>query len=167
MDATIASIVISVIALVIFKYTIKQANKYWFRPKKMEKRLREIGFKGNPYRIIFGDSKDVDRMRAQVTSKPMELSDDIVFRVLPYHLHLLQKYGKKYFIWFGMKPRLSILDPMLVKDILSRPNEFRKPGNDQMGTVLAGGLFMSEGLTWTKHKKILNPSFHIDRIKVA
>ncbi|KAL8110255.1 cytochrome P450 72A15-like isoform X1 [Apium graveolens] len=165
MDATIASIVISVIALVIFKYTIKQANKYWFRPKKMEKRLREIGFKGNPYRIIFGDSKDVDRMRAQVTSKPMELSDDIVFRVLPFHLHLLQKYGKKYFIWFGTKPRLSILDPVLVKDILSRPNEFRKPGNDQMGTVLAGGLFMSEGTTWTKHKKILNPSFHMDKIK--
>ncbi|KAF1001430.1 hypothetical protein AG4045_006302, partial [Apium graveolens] len=141
MDATIASIVISVIALVIFKYTIKQANKYWFRPKKMEKRLREIGFKGNPYRIIFGDSKDVDRMRAQVTSKPMELSA-ISYSVF-YHITYICSRSKKYFIWFGMKPRLSILDPMLVKDILSRPNEFRKPGNDQMGTNMVPSIVES------------------------
>lgn len=165
MDATIASIVNSVIALVIISYTIKLANRYWFRPKKMEKRLRELGFRGNPYRIIFGDAKDVDEMRAQVTSKPMELSDDITYRVLPYYHHMRHKYGKSYFIWFGTKPRLSIMDPALVKEILSRPNEFRKPGNDQMGKVLAGGLFITEGDTWAKHKKILNPSFHIEKIK--
>ncbi|KAL8116408.1 hypothetical protein AgCh_022778 [Apium graveolens] len=166
MDATVASVVISVLALVILSYTIKLANRYWFRPKKIEKRLRELGFGGNPYRIIFGDAKDVDRMRAQVTSKPMEqFSDDIAPRVLPYYHHMVQKYGKKYFIWFGTKPRLSITDPVLVKEILSRPNEFRKPSNDQMGKVLVGGLFMSDGNTWTRHKKILNPSFHIDKIK--
>ncbi|KAK1385819.1 hypothetical protein POM88_023554 [Heracleum sosnowskyi] len=132
MDATIASIVISVLALVILRYTIKLANRYWFRPKKIEKRLRELGFRGNPYRIVFGDANDVGLIRAQVTSKPMELSDDISPRVLPYYKHMVQKYGKKNFIWFGTKARLSVTDPVLVKDILSRPNEFRKPSNDHM-----------------------------------
>ncbi|KAK1352110.1 Cytochrome P450, family 72, subfamily C, polypeptide 1 [Heracleum sosnowskyi] len=165
MDATIASIVISVLSLVILRYTIKLANRYWFRPKKIEKRLRELGFRGNPYRIIFGDAKDLVAMRGQLTSKPMELSDDITPRILPYQRHMAQKFGKKYFIWFGTKLRLTIMDPVLVKEILSRPNEFHKPNNDQMGRVLAGGLFSSEGNTWTKHKKILNPSFHMEKIK--
>ena len=93
MDAAIASIVFSVLALGILSYTIKLANKYWFRPKQVEKRLRDIGFGGNPYRIIFGDAKDVEGMRAEVTSKPMELSDDVASRILPYHNHLVQKYG--------------------------------------------------------------------------
>ena len=55
---------------------------------------------------------------------------------------------------------------MLVKDILSRTEEFRKPNNDQMARVLVGGLFSSEGKTWAQHKKILNPAFHIDKTKV-
>ena len=93
MDAALASIVFSVIALGILRYTIILANKYWFRPKQLEKRLRDLGFRGNPYRIIFGDIKDVEGMRAQVTSEPMELSDDVASRILPYHNHLVQKYG--------------------------------------------------------------------------
>lgn len=192
MDATIASIVLSVIALVISSYTIKLANRYWFRPKKIEKRLREQGFRGNPYKFIFGDAKDMEGMRAQATTKPMELSDDVASRILPYYNRMVQKYGmnthihaicwflfiyvsecyaciigKKYFIWFGPKARLIIMDPLLVKEVLSQPDEFRKPSNDQMAEVLAGGLFTKEGTTWAKHKKILNPIFHIEKIKVV
>ncbi|XP_017218245.1 cytochrome P450 72A15 [Daucus carota subsp. sativus] len=165
MDAALASIVFSVIALGILRYTIILANKYWFRPKQLEKRLRDLGFRGNPYRIIFGDIKDVEGMRAQVTSEPMELSDDVASRILPYHNHLVQTYGKKYILWFGVKPRLGIMDPALVKEILSRPSDFQKPRKDQMAEVLGGGLFTTEGSVWTKHKKILNPSFHIEKIK--
>ena len=74
--------------------------------------------------------------------------------------------GKKYFMWFGPKARIGIMDPALVKEILSRPNDFRKPSKDQMAEVLVGGLFTSEGNVWAKHKKVLNPSFHIEKIKV-
>ena len=74
--------------------------------------------------------------------------------------------GKKYILWFGVKPRLGIMDPALVKEILSRPSDFQKPRKDQMAEVLGGGLFTTEGSVWTKHKKILNPSFHIEKIKV-
>lgn len=75
--------------------------------------------------------------------------------------------GKKYFIWFGTKARLSIVDPALAKEVLSRPNEFRRPSQDQMAEVLVGGLFTTKGDIWAKHKKILNPSFNIEKIKVA
>lgn len=58
------------------------------------------------------------------------------------------------------------MDPVLVKDILSRPNEFQKPRKDYMAHVLVGGLFTTEGNIWAKHKKIINPAFHIEKIKV-
>ncbi|KAL8156862.1 cytochrome P450 72A397-like [Apium graveolens] len=166
MDATIASsAVIAVIALFILHYTIKLANKFWVRPKKVEKRLRELGFMGNPYRFFYGDAKEMEEMRLKVISEPMEHSDDISSRVLPYHHHLAQKYGKQFFIWIGTKPRLTIMDPVLVKDILSRPNEFQKPRKDHMAQALIGGLFTSEGNIWAEHKKIINPTFHMDKIK--
>ncbi|XP_017232739.1 cytochrome P450 716A67 [Daucus carota subsp. sativus] len=165
MGGAMASIVISVIVLVILRYTVKLANTYWFRPKKMEKRLRNLGFRGNQYRIIFGDAKDVGKTRAAATSRPMEPSDKIASRILPYYHNMVQKYGKTFFLWFGTKARLTISDPVLVKDILSRTEEFRKPNNDQMARVLVGGLFSSEGKTWAQHKKILNPAFHIDKTK--
>nr|XP_017234298.1 PREDICTED: cytochrome P450 CYP72A219-like isoform X1 [Daucus carota subsp. sativus] len=165
MGGAMASIVISVIVLVILRYTIKLANTYWFRPKRIEKRLRKLGFRGSQYRIIFGDAKDIGKMRAASTSKPMEPSDKIASRILPYYHNMVQKHGKTFFFWFGTKARLNISDPVLVKDILSRTDEFRKPNNDQMARVLVGGLFSSEGKTWAQHKKILNPAFHIDKTK--
>ena len=58
------------------------------------------------------------------------------------------------------------MDPVLVKEILSRPDEFQKPRNDHMAHVMVGGLFTSEGNIWSKHKKIINPTFHMDKIKV-
>ena len=87
------SIVISVIVLVILRYTIKLANTYWFRPKRTEKRLRKLGFRGNQYRIIFGDAKDMWKTRDAATSKPMEPSDKIASRILPYYHNMVQKYG--------------------------------------------------------------------------
>ena len=97
MDAsTVAPIIISVISVFILRFTIKLANKFWFRPKKVEKRLREIGFKGNPYRFFFGDTIEMERMRIQATSRPMELfSNDIAWRVLPYHHYSANKHGMK------------------------------------------------------------------------
>ncbi|WOH06832.1 hypothetical protein DCAR_0626261 [Daucus carota subsp. sativus] len=101
MDAsTIASIIISVISVFILSFTIKLAKKFWLRPKKVEKRLREIGFKGNSYRFFYGDAKEMEQMRIRVLSKPIDLSsDDIASRVLPYHHYLAQKYGMKIYMY--------------------------------------------------------------------
>lgn len=84
------------------------ANKFWFRPKKVEKRVRELGFKGNPYRFFYGDVKEMEGMRVKVISEPMEHSDDIPSRVLPYHHHLAQKYGTNTQTVMGAVPRPTL-----------------------------------------------------------
>jgi hypothetical protein len=60
------------------------------------------------------------------------------------------------FTWFGPIPRVMIPDPELVKEVLS--NKF--------GHLLANGVVNHDGEKWAKHRRILNPAFHHEKIKV-
>lgn len=52
------SIQIIVIAISLFVCLWRVVNWIWFKPKKLEKLLREQGLKGNSYRILYGDTKE-------------------------------------------------------------------------------------------------------------
>lgn len=69
-------------------------------------------------------------------------------------------------MWFGPSPRLMIVDPLLMKEILMNPDVFQKPRPDPIGETLAGGLLFLEGQKWAKHRKIVNPAFHMEKLKV-
>lgn len=68
-------------------------NWVWFRPKKLEKLLRKQGLKGNSYKILYGDMKELSGMIKEANSKPMNLSDDIAPRLVPFFLDTIKKYG--------------------------------------------------------------------------
>lgn len=85
------SIWIVVVSLVVLGG--KLLNWIWLRPRRLEKFLRQQGFAGNSYRILYGDLKDRTAMREQAISKPINFSDDIAPRVLPSVHHTIQKYG--------------------------------------------------------------------------
>ncbi|KAK4342113.1 hypothetical protein RND71_037929 [Anisodus tanguticus] len=71
-------------------------NWVWFTPKKLEKLLREQGVKGNSYRILYGDTKDLSAMIKEATSKPLSLSDDDVApRMMPFFLETIKKYDRQ------------------------------------------------------------------------
>ncbi|KAL6198996.1 hypothetical protein ACLB2K_028784 [Fragaria x ananassa] len=57
----------------------------WFKPKKLERLLREEGLKGNTYRFMYGDLKENANLLEQASSKPMNLSTshDIAPRLIP------------------------------------------------------------------------------------
>lgn len=80
-------------AFVLLIYTWRVLNWVWFMPKKMEKRLRQQGLKGNSYRFLYGDLKDLASMTQNAKSKPISLSDDIKLRVVPFFLKTVQEYG--------------------------------------------------------------------------
>lgn len=71
-------------------------NWVWFHPKKLEKLLRKQGLKGNSYRVLYGDMKDLSRMIKETRSKPMNLSDhdDVAPRIVPFFLEIIKKYGR-------------------------------------------------------------------------
>lgn len=70
------------------------------------------------------------------------------------------------FTWFGPTPRVMIPDPELVKEILSNKfGHYGKPKSSRIGKLLAQGVVSLEGEKWAKHRRILNPAFHHEKIK--
>ncbi|KAJ3695262.1 hypothetical protein LUZ60_000639 [Juncus effusus] len=138
----------------------------WFRPKRFEKILRAQGLKGNPYRFPAGDLKEMARLAKEVQSKPMPLSHDITPRVNPMLHYTMKRYGKISFMWFGPYPRVILRDPELVKQVLSNKfGHFQKPNINPSGRGLARGVATYEREKWAKHRRIINPAFHIEKIK--
>lgn len=75
--------------------------------------------------------------------------------------------GKKCFIWLGPKPQVIIMDPELIKEVLSKTYLYQKPGGNPFAALLVQGLATYEEDKWAKHRKIINPAFHLEKLKVA
>ncbi|KAA8526242.1 hypothetical protein F0562_008555 [Nyssa sinensis] len=67
-------------------------NWVWLRPKKVEKYLRQQGFTGNSYKLLYGDVEESSMMIKEAQSKPINLSDDIVPRVIPFDHKSIHNY---------------------------------------------------------------------------
>ncbi|CAH9085577.1 unnamed protein product [Cuscuta epithymum] len=139
----------------------------WFKPKRLEKCLKQQGLKGNPYRLLSGDMKDIASMISEANSKPMNPSDDYIApRLLPYFLHLINKYGRKCYVWMGPRPAVFILDPDLVKEVFNKHHVYQKPQSNPLGKKFIQGLVSIEKDVWAKHRRIINPAFYSEKLKL-
>ncbi|XP_076941703.1 cytochrome P450 CYP72A219-like isoform X1 [Bidens hawaiensis] len=163
---TIGKVAMAVVVVVILSWGWKLLNWVWLKPKKLEKWLRDEGYKGNPYKLLIGDMKELEAIVKEGRSKPISVTHDITSYALPFDHHIISKYGEKSFVWLGPKPRMYIRDPELIKEILLRPDEFRKPPPVPFQESLAGGLLVAEGHKWIKHRKIINPAFNLQNLKI-
>ncbi|KAL3806371.1 hypothetical protein ACJIZ3_000614 [Penstemon smallii] len=144
----------------------KILNWVWFRPRKLEKYLREQGFNGNSYKFLFGDFKEMRTMMQEANSKPIiNFSNHIVPRVMPSIHKALTKYGENCFIWFGPRPAVLITDPEIIREILSKSYIFQKPSANPYGKLLARGVANYETNKWAKHRRLINPAFHVEKLK--
>ncbi|XP_057416345.1 cytochrome P450 72A68-like [Lotus japonicus] len=162
--STTASIILILLILALI-WAWRILNWLWLRPKKLERLLREQGLQGNPYKLYVGDLNELLKMRNEATSKPMSLSDDIVPRVFSYVQNSVNKYGKNSFIWFGPIPRVTLTDPEHIKDVLNKINDFPKPKTNPLVKLLTQGLANHEGEKWSKHRRIINPAFNLEKLK--
>ncbi|CAO2179122.1 unnamed protein product [Urochloa humidicola] len=139
----------------------------WWTPRRLDRALRAQGIRGTRYRLFTGDVRETVRRNRAARSKPLPLGcHDIIPRVHPFYHDLVKENGKLSFMWFGPTPRMMIPDPELVREILSNKfGHFGKPKITRVGKLLANGLFSYEGEKWAKHRRILNPAFHHEKIK--
>ncbi|XP_047177741.1 cytochrome P450 72A68-like [Vigna umbellata] len=141
-------------------------NWLWFTPKRLERLLREQGVQGNPYTLFVGDTNEFVKMRTEAFSKPMNLfSHDIVPRVFSFFHHSIDTHGKNSFIWFGPAPRVTLTDPELIKEVFNKSNDFEKITMNPQVRLLAPGLVRLEGEKWSRHRKIINPAFNLEKLK--
>ncbi|XP_010242111.1 PREDICTED: cytochrome P450 CYP72A219-like [Nelumbo nucifera] len=137
----------------------------WWRPMKLEKYLKKQGIKGPPYRLLYGNLKEERKMKEEAQSKPISLSHNITQRVVPLTDHTMKKYGKMSVVWYGVTPTLHIMDPEQVKDILSNKIEQFQKLHNPFTEQLLPGLANYEGEKWAKHRRIITPAFHLEKLK--
>ncbi|KAK3419817.1 hypothetical protein EUGRSUZ_G00582 [Eucalyptus grandis] len=160
------SIVLSLVLITFLTCAWKLLCLFWLKPRKLERCLRQQGLNGTSYRLLFQDLRDNMRMSKQAQSQTISpFSNDIAPRLLPFFHHSIKKYGKLCFTWFGPTPVLTIMDSDMLKQIFSRINEFEKPHPKATEDLLVSGLVMIEGEKWVKHRKIINPAFHYEKLK--
>ncbi|XP_047951483.1 cytochrome P450 CYP72A219-like [Salvia hispanica] len=165
MELFTCSILISC-ALVSILYIWRILNWVWFTPKSIERRLRSQGFTGNPYRMMTGDLKEIAVLAKNAQSRSMEFTNDIMPRVYFVFHRAFQKFGKKSFVWFGPRPALVITEPEVVREILLKNYIFQKIPGSPLTSFLGKGLVMLETELWAKHRKLINPAFQVQKLKL-
>ncbi|WOL17035.1 Cytochrome P450 [Canna indica] len=81
-------------------------------------------------------------------------------------MFMISNAGRTSFTWFGTVPRVTITDPEMVREILSKKfDHFGRANISPLGRWLASGVLSYEGEKWAKHRRILNPAFHAEKLK--
>ncbi|KAJ9672685.1 hypothetical protein PVL29_026057 [Vitis rotundifolia] len=57
------------------------------------------------------------------------------------------------------------MEPELIRDVLLKHNAFQKPPEHPLVKLLVSGIVSLEGEQWTKRRKIINPAFHLEKLK--
>ncbi|KAJ0101592.1 hypothetical protein Patl1_04988 [Pistacia atlantica] len=140
MELSLNSITASIVLVTVVTLAWRVLNWVWLRPK-------EVG-------------------EIPETARSFNVSDDITSRLVPFLRKMVKDYGKNSFVWVGPIPRVTIMNPEQLKEIFSRLNDFHKPRANPLLKYLASGLAVYEGKKWTKHRRIINPAFHLDKLKL-
>lgn len=75
--------------------------------------------------------------------------------------------GKQTYVWFGTTPALIIRDPELVKEVTLKHFQFiRVNFGNPLAELMTKGISSLNNQQWSKHRKIMSPAFHIEKIKV-
>ncbi|CAI9275401.1 unnamed protein product [Lactuca saligna] len=160
--------VVCVVGVIVMIYGWRFFNWVWLKPKKMDKFLREQGLNGTPYKFLYGDIKEMVQMTADAKLKPINLTDDIVPRVMPYLYNSSKTYGKgkNFYTWMGPRPFVHVTEPALIRQILANYSRFQKlNGGNPLAKLVARGLADVDADQWEKHRKIINPVFHVEKLK--
>ncbi|KAL1337730.1 hypothetical protein HN51_032422 [Arachis hypogaea] len=145
---------------------IKLVHEMWWKPRRMEKMLRQQGIRGSSYRVINGDISVMNKCDRVAASKAITLNHQIVPRVFPFYHNMIQQYGEVSLSWFGRFPRLIIGDNELVRSILlNKKGHIRKPPRSPLVKLLGIGLTSLEGEIWTQRRKVVTPAFLHDKLK--
>ena len=64
-------------------------------------------------------------------------------------------------------PRVTLAEPELARQVLSNKfGHFQKVGFGQLQRLLHSGVSTHEGDKWARHRRIIKPAFHLDKLKV-
>ncbi|KAE8712249.1 CYP749A22 protein [Hibiscus syriacus] len=140
---------------------------YLWTPLRIQRILNSQGVKGPPYKFIHGNNTAVAQMKMEELSKPMGLMHELFPRVQPHLYSWINRYGRNYVYWNGVRAQLVISDPELVKEVLKN-NEKAYPTKKPsiyVSKLVGNGLVSIEGEKWVRQRKLANNVFHGESLK--
>ncbi|XP_059643458.1 cytochrome P450 734A1-like isoform X2 [Cornus florida] len=153
------------VMVIVFKIMVN----LWWRPRKIEQHFSKQGIEGPPYRFFAGNMKELLCLMSKAASQPMPaLSHNILPRVLSFYHHWNKIYGATFLVWFGTRARLTISDPVLIREIfILKSDLFEKNDSPHLVRKAEGdGLLNLKGPKWAHHRKIIRPTFHLENLKM-
>jgi len=161
-------LICGLLGMVLLWPTIRLLDQLWWQPRRLERALRAQGLRGTSYRFLIGDVNDYGRQNKESWSRPLPLRcHDIGAHVLPFLYNTVEEHGKPCISWFGPMPKVTITDPNLVKEVMSNKfGHIEKLKFPALSKLLAVGIANYEGEKWVKHRRILNPAFHVEKLKL-
>ncbi|KAM0019665.1 putative secologanin synthase [Helianthus debilis subsp. tardiflorus] len=166
MEVSGAGFGVAIIVIILGWCSWRMYNFLWLKPKRTEMFLRNQGLKGNSYKFFLGDFREMVKMVNDAKTKPINQKSDAIPRVLPFEHKYLSAYGKNFFTWLGPVPVVHVTEPALVKEVLTNSYEFQKPrGGDPLFKLLIVGIASFDTDEWSKHRRIINPAFHAEKLK--
>ena len=160
---------ILMVLLLLLVLLIKFIYSTFWIPYKIQRHLYKQGIRGPGYRPIFGNSPEFKLEFDATLNKPMaSFSHDIVHRADPCYHKWTAMYGKTMLFWHGSTPRLALADPEMIKEVfLNKSGHVIKVKLPPLAEQLFGkGLIDLHGEKWSIHRKLANPAFVMDRVKV-
>ncbi|CAN6312617.1 unnamed protein product [Urochloa humidicola] len=162
----VAAALLSLAAAWLWDYAVV---RHLWRPRAVAAAFRVQGVRGAPYRFLRGSNADVRRMRAEADAVELDVRDhDYLRRIMPHFLAWKVEYGAPFLYWFGPQPRICLFDYESVRQVLwNKSGHFTK--TDAHPTILAllgKGLVFVEGTDWVRHRRVVNPAFAMDKLKM-
>lgn len=140
----------------------------WWIPTRIENHFMKQGIKSPKYEYFLGNLRAISSLSLMASAESMPLSHDILPRVLSF-FHLWKKiYGSMFLIWFGPTPRLTISDPALIREIFFTKSEYFEKYDPplQVKRIEGDGLLNLKGDKWAHHRKIMQPFFYMENLKL-
>ncbi|XP_074586591.1 cytochrome P450 709B2-like [Curcuma longa] len=168
--AATASLVLSTLAVVLLlSLLLRLLVCLIWRPYAITQYFKKQGVDGPGYKFFKGSSEDIKAMKREASGLILDTrSHDVASRVIPHYINWASQYGNVFLFWFGTNPRLLINDPEMVKHVLANKFGFY-PKLDADANILAllgKGLVLVQGSEWARHRRIVNPAFTMDKLKM-
>ncbi|RWW37161.1 hypothetical protein BHE74_00057764 [Ensete ventricosum] len=156
--------------LLLVWYLWKGLKYLTWRPYVITEAFRKQGVRGPGYRFWWGSLGEIRSISKAAMEQMMEMkSHDISTRVQPFYRKWTSEYGETFLFWFGPEPRLCVSHPELIKQVLANKFGFylKIDPPPAVTSLMGKGLVLVEGTEWVRHRRVVGPAFHMDKLKVS
>lgn len=87
------SLLQGLLALLVVWGAYRAAERYWLRPRRLDRALRAQGLSGTEYRFPAGDLQENARLNDEARSRPMPQCHDVVPRIMPHLFDTVKEHG--------------------------------------------------------------------------